>query len=80
MPRMTLAGGAGRTLLAECPGALLQYFDTPGACALRLVCREFQAAVADYPWEDRKTVILGSIGGWRACFPRARCANVRITY
>ena len=77
MPRMTLAGGRGHTLLAECPGALLQFFDTPGACALRLVCREFQAAVAAHPWEDRKTVILGSIGGWRACFPRARCVNVR---
>ena len=78
MPRMTLAGGKGHTLLAECPGALLQFFDTPGACALRLVCREFQAAVAAYPWEDRETVILGSIGSWRACFPRARCANVRM--
>ena len=73
---MKLAGGKGHTLLAECPGALLQFFDTPGACTLRLVCREFQAAVAAYPWEDRDTVILGSIGGWRACFPRARCANV----
>ena len=78
MPRMTLAGGRGHTLLAECPGALLQFFDTPGACALRLVCREFQAAVAAYPWEDRATVILGSIGAWRACFPRAQCANVRM--
>ena len=44
-----LAGGDGRTLLAECPGALLQFFDTPGACALRLVCREFQAAVRCLP-------------------------------
>ena len=75
---MALAGDEGRTLLAECPGALLQFFDTPGACALRLVCHEFQAAVAAHPWEDRKSVILGSIGGWRACFPRARCANVRM--
>ena len=77
MPRVMLAGGKGHTLLAECAGALLQFFDTPAACALRLVCREFQAAVAAYPWEDRETVILGSIGGWRACFPRARFANVR---
>ena len=76
VPRMTLAGSKGRTLLAECPGALLHFFDTPAACALRLVCREFQAAVAAHPWEDRETVIRGSIGGWRACFPRARCANV----
>ena len=70
------AGLTGHTLLAECPGALLEFFFTPEACALRLVCREFQAAVAAYPWEDRRTVILGSIGAWRACFPRARCANV----
>ena len=75
---MTLAGSKGRTLLAECPGALLQFFDMSQACALRLVCREFQAAVAAYPWEDRGTVILGSIVGWRACFPRARYANVRM--
>jgi hypothetical protein len=73
---MALAGDEGRTLLAECPGALLQFFDTPGACALRLVRREFQAAVAAFPWEDRETVILGSIAAWRKCFPRARCANV----
>ena len=52
--------------------------DTPGACALRLVCRDFQAAVTAHPWEDRETVIKGSIGGWRACFPWARCANVRM--
>ena len=75
MLRMTLASGEGHTLLAECPGALLQFFDTPGACVLRLVCRELQAAVAAYPWEDRETVILGSIGAWRACFPRARRAK-----
>jgi hypothetical protein len=74
---MALAGDESRTLLAECPDALLQFFDTPEACELRLVRREFQAAVAAHPWEDRETVILGSIGAWRACFPRARCANVR---
>ena len=70
--------GSGRSLLAECLSALLDFFATPEACELRLVCREFQAAVAAHPWEDRKTVILGSIGAWRACFPRARCANVRM--
>ena len=74
--RIALAGDVGRTLLAECPGALLKFFSTRGACVLRLVCREFQAAVAAHPWEDMATVILGSIGWWRACFPRARCANV----
>jgi hypothetical protein len=69
MARAMLANGEGRTLLAECPGALLSFFDTRQACALRLVCRELQAAVAAHPWEDMGTVILGSIGAWRACFP-----------
>ena len=77
MARIALAGHLDHTLLAECPGVLLAFFDTPEACVLRLVCREFQAAVAAHPWEDRETVILGSIGAWRACFPRPRCANVR---
>ena len=44
---------------------------------LRLVCREFVEAVRQQQWEDRDTVIMGSIAAWRACFPRARCANVR---
>jgi hypothetical protein len=76
MPRTVLAGSKGRALLTECPGALLDFFSTPEACALRLVSREFQAAVAAHPWEDRETVIQGSIGAWRASFPQARCANV----
>ena len=42
---------------------------------LRLVCREIQAAAAAHSSDDRETVILGSIGGLRACFPRVRCAN-----
>jgi hypothetical protein len=32
--------------------------------------------VADFPWEDERTVIRGSVAAWRACFPRARWANV----
>ena len=78
---LPLAGGdaAGQpteTLLSVVGLVLLQFFDTREACMLRLVCREFQEAVAAHPWEDRETVILGSIGAWRACFPRARRANV----
>ncbi len=53
MARIALAGNVDHTLLAECPGVLLAFFDTPEACVLRLVCREFQAAVAAHPWEDR---------------------------
>ena len=49
MARIALAGSADRVLLAEYPSALLEFFDTPEACALRLVCRELQAAVAARP-------------------------------
>jgi hypothetical protein len=75
--RVPLAGGTQETLLSEVGPVLLRFFSTVDACALRLVCREFQAAVSEHPWEDRDTVIKGSIGAWRACFPCACCANVQ---
>ena len=72
-----LAGGGQETLLSEVGAQyLLPLLTTADACALRLVCREFLAAVSEQPWEDTETVIRGSIAAWRACFPRARCANV----
>ena len=71
-----LAGGGQETLLSEVGFVLLPLFTTADACALRLVCREFLAAVCEHPWEDRRTVIMGSIAAWRACFPHVRCANV----
>ena len=71
-----LAGGGQETLLSEVGFVLLPLFTTRDACALRLVCREFLAAVTEHPWEDGETAIKGSIAAWRACFPRARCANV----
>ena len=75
--RIPLAGGTQETLLSEVGPVLLRFVSTRDACALRLVCREFLAAVSEHPWEDRDTVIQGSIGAWRACFPRARCANMQ---
>ena len=78
--RVPLAGGTQETLLSEVGPVLLRFFSTAEACALRLVCHEFLAAVREHPWEDRDTVILGAIGAWRACFPRARCANVQHRY
>ena len=75
--RVPLAGGGQETLLSEVGFVLLPLFSTRDACALRLVCREFLAAVSEHPWEDRDTVIQGSIAAWRACFPQARCANVQ---
>ena len=73
--RVPLAGGTQETLLSEVGPVLLHFFSTADACALRLVCREFLAAVTEHPWEDHDTFI-SSVGTWRACFPRARCANV----
>jgi hypothetical protein len=72
-----LAGGGQETLLSEVGFVLLPLFTTAEACALRLVCREFLAAVREHPWEDRDTVIKGSIAAWRACFQHALCANVQ---
>ena len=71
-----LAGGGQESLLSEVGFVLLPHFTTREACALRLVCREFLAAVTEQPWEDGATVIKGSIAAWRACFPRARTAIV----
>jgi hypothetical protein len=70
------AGNPTETLLSEVGLVLLKFFNTREACALRLVCREFVEAVRRQQWEDGATVIRGSIAAWRACFPRARCANV----
>ena len=75
--RIPLAGGGQETLLSEVGRAyLLPYFDTDEACVLRLVCREFLAAVTEQPWADAESVIKGSIAAWRASFPRALRANV----
>jgi hypothetical protein len=71
------AGHPTETLLSEVGLVLLRFFDTREACTLRLVCREFTEAVRVQQWEDRTTVIQGSLAAWRACFPRARCASVR---
>jgi hypothetical protein len=74
------AGNATETLLSEVGLVLLKLFSTREACVLRLVCREFVEAVRRQQWEDRETVIKGSIAAWRACFPRARCANVAMRF
>ena len=51
-PRIPLAGGGQETLLSEVGfHGLLPLFSTRDACALRLVCREFQATVNKQPWE-----------------------------
>ena len=66
------------SVLSHCKGALLPMFGTKEAALLRLLCREFKEAVAEIPWEDNRRVILGSVAGWRACFPIARTANVSV--
>ena len=75
--RIPLAGSGQESLLSEVGSQyLLPLFTTAEACALRLVCREFLAAVSEQSWEDKETVIKGSIRAWRACFPRALSASV----
>jgi hypothetical protein len=65
------------SVLSHCFGTLLPMFDTKEANTLRQLCREFKSTVADFPWEDEKTLIRGRVAAWRACFPKARWANVR---
>jgi hypothetical protein len=65
------------SVLSHCYGALLPMFTTKEATTLRQLCREFKSTVADFPWEDEKTMIKGSVAAWRACFPRAKWANAR---
>jgi hypothetical protein len=88
--RISASRAPGTALSAACGGAdphtllspqrvqdaLLGFFDTATVLPLRAVCREARAAVAGHAWEDRGTVIKGRIAAWRACFPRARSANV----
>ena len=76
---MRLAGGPGGepTIVSIVGVVLLPFIGTwDAALGLRLTCRELKQAVTDFPWEDMKTVIHGSLALWRACFPRARGANV----
>jgi hypothetical protein len=42
------------------------------------VCREQRDEVAAFPWADADTRIDGRLALWRACFPHARAANVRM--
>ena len=64
------------SVLSHCYGALLPMFTTKEATTLRQLCREFKSTGAEFPWEDEDTVITRSVARWRACFPRARWANV----
>ena len=67
---------APHSILSIARHALLPFFDTRGARALRLVCAEFRDAVAAHPWHDAETRIRSRFGAWRASFPFARAANV----
>ena len=71
------AGGAlHTTILSCCAGALLPMLSTGDVLPLRATCKEAAAAIAQHPWEDSETVIRGRVRDWRACFPRARAANL----
>ena len=56
-------------------GSFLPFFDTCAATVLRTLCTEMRDAVAGYAWADGRR-IKGSLVAWRACFPRARRANI----
>ena len=76
-PICAFAGGAlPTTLLSCCSTALLRMLSTAAMLPLRAACKEAAAAIAAHPWEDSATAIRGRVRDWRACFPRARAANL----
>ena len=80
-PICAFAGGAlPTTILSCCARALLPLLSTRAVLPLRATCMEAAAAIAAHPWEDSETLIRGRVRDWRACFPRARAANVADTY
>ena len=77
-PLCAFAGGAlPTTILSCCAGALLPLLSTQDVLPLRAACKEAAAAIAQHPWENSETLIMGCVGAWRACFPRARAAMWR---
>ena len=64
------------TSLSCCAGAMLPLLSTSDVLPLRATCREAAIAIAQHPWEDSETLIQGHVRNWRACFPRARAANL----
>jgi hypothetical protein len=69
-------GPLPHTILSACAGSLLPLLDTHSALPLRATCSEARAAVAQHQWRSRDGPIRGSVAHWRACFPRALCANL----
>ena len=85
----TCGGGAEQNagILDVLRFGVLSMFNTREANTLRLVSKGFLSDVADHPWRDMQTVIQGYVGdqvgvrqgqrgAWRACFPRAKYANI----
>ena len=71
------APGIHHLLFGTLRSHFLPCFDTAEACTLlRLVNSTFAAAVRDFPWEDRVTVVRGPLASWRAALPNARVACV----
>ena len=76
-PLGAFAGGAlPTTIFSCCAGTLLRLLSTGDVLPLRATCKEAATAIAQHPWEDSATLIRGRLRDWRACFPRARAANL----
>ena len=64
------------TILSTIHNALFPFFSTEEACNLRLINKEFNQLVKEYPWDDANTKVKGNIKLWRTCFPNAYSINV----
>ena len=73
---LRMASGTGRV------GSVLRFLWQDEALGLRAASRVCFEAVAAHAWGDcdlrdgKSSHIVGSVGSWRACFPKARTANI----
>ena len=72
---LRMASGTGRE------GSVLGFLWQDEALGLRAASRSCREAVAAHAWSDwdeegKRPHIVGSVASWRACFPKARAANM----
>ena len=73
---LRMASGTGRE------GSVLGFLWQDEALGLRAASRGCREAVATHAWDDwdnkegKQSHIVGSVASWRACFPKARTANM----
>jgi hypothetical protein len=78
---LAFAGGEGhRTILSIIWNELFPFFSSADILPCRLVCHEFKDTIAQYPWKDIYTTVIGRTDLWKKCFPSAKAINLNQAY